>query len=126
MDVANAAAAADGEGVKEEAEDGIRRVFLTAEDIGKMVPEYGEHVERVVMEKGRQHPLVKTQYFNEEIDVQAGMFNEMRMGMMLGDRPGQEAPVMGHMYAFCVDVGGDGTLSLRDHGLTRQMRRMRR
>ncbi len=98
--------------LQEEAEDGIRRAFLyDADEIRKFVPAYGEHVDRAVMEKGRQHPLVKTQYFCEEIDVQWKMFNEMRLGMMLGDQPGQEAPVTGHMYAFCVDVGGAGDSS---------------
>ena len=105
---------------QEEAEDGIRRAFLyDADEIRRFVPAYGEHVDRVVMEKGRQHPLVKTQYFCEEIDVQWKMFNEMRLGLMQGDQPGQEAPVMGHLYAFCIDVAGmdenssvDNTLAL--------------
>lgn len=38
-------------------------------------------------EKGRQHPLVKTQYFNEEIDAVGGMFNAGRMALMVSDEP---------------------------------------
>ena len=58
---------------EEETRDGVRRVFfLTGEEVARMVPEYGVHLERVVREKGRQHPLVKTQYYNEEIDAAGG------------------------------------------------------
>ena len=73
---------------EEEKRDGVKRVFfLTGEDVAKMVPEYGLHLERVVKERGRQHPLVKTQYFNEEIDAQAGMFNAGRMALMFASEP---------------------------------------
>lgn len=87
--------------------DGIRRVFLfTADDVRKIVPWYGAHVDNVVKKLGRQHPLVKTQYFCEEIDAQAGMFNAGRLALMQGDQPTQEQPTAGHVYAFLIDVGG--------------------
>lgn len=93
---------------KEEQEaDGIQRLFFyTADDVRKLVPAYGEHVDRVVKEKGRQHPLVKTQYFCETIDAQAGMFNAGRLALMQGDQDEQTEPIAGHIYAFLVDVAG--------------------
>lgn len=92
---------------QEQEADGIKRLFFyTADDVRKLVPSYGEKVDAVIREKGRQHPMVKTQYFCETLDAQAGMFNEGRLGLMQGDQPAQDAPIPGHLYAFCVDVAG--------------------
>lgn len=92
---------------QEQEQDGIKRLFFyNADDVRKLVPSYGEHVDRVIAEKGRQHPLVKTQYFCEEIDAQVGMFNAARLALMQGDQPEQTEPIPGHLYAFLVDVGG--------------------
>jgi hypothetical protein len=92
---------------QEEKKDNIRRLFqFNADDVRALVPAYGEHVDRVIAEKGRQHPLVKTQYFCEEIDAQVGMFNAGRLALMQGDQPEQTEPTSGHLYAFCIDVGG--------------------
>lgn len=102
----------------EQEADGVKRLFFyTAEDVRKIVPEYGEHVDRVVREKGRQHPLVKTQYFCEEIDAQAGMFNAGRLALMQGDQPAQDAPTAGHVYAFLIDVGGQDEALLNLDGM---------
>jgi hypothetical protein len=90
-----------------EQRDGMRRVFLfTADDVRKVVPWYGTHVDNVVKKLGRQHPLVRTQYFCEEIDAVAGMFYAGRLALMLGDQPEQAQPTAGHVYGFLVDVGG--------------------
>ncbi|MBI5297956.1 MAG: hypothetical protein HY869_20970 [Chloroflexi bacterium] len=90
-----------------ERRDGMRRVFLfTADDVRKVVPWYGTHVDNVVKKLGRQHPLVKTQYFCEQIDAVTGMFHAARLALMLGDQPEQAEPTAGHVYGFLVDVGG--------------------
>ena len=95
---------------EEEQKDGIQRVFFhTGEDVAKIVPEYAAHLERVVKERGRNHPLVKTQYFNEEIDAEAGMFNAGRLALIFGSGPsasGSRATEGAGSYAFCIDVGG--------------------
>ncbi|MFC1922775.1 hypothetical protein ACFLY4_05745, partial [Chloroflexota bacterium] len=53
-----------------QAEDGIQRVFIMdATDVEKEVPEYGLFVQGQVKKLGRNHPMVKTQYFSEEIDA---------------------------------------------------------
>jgi hypothetical protein len=67
--------------------DGVRRVFLyDADDVRQLVPDYGKYVDEQIARLGRGHPLIKTQYFNEEIDAQAGMFNAARRAMMRCDR----------------------------------------
>jgi terminase large subunit-like protein len=94
---------------EEEKQDGIQRVFFyTGDDVAKIVPEYAAHLERVVKEKGRQHPLVKTQYFNEEIDAQAGMFNAGRLAMIQSSQQSAvgSQPSTGCTYAFLIDVAG--------------------
>lgn len=102
---------------EEEKQDGIRRVFFyDADDIGKVLPSYKAHVKRVLLERGRQHPLVKTQYFSEEIDSQAGMFPPARLALMLKDRSIPQ-PIEGHIYAFLIDVAGQDESPLNLDGL---------
>lgn len=93
--------------------DGIRRVFLyTADDVRQIVTAYGQFVDSEIAKLGREHPLVKTQYFCERIDSQAGMFNAGRRALMQGDRPAQEQPETGQTYAFIVDVAGQDEASM--------------
>jgi hypothetical protein len=95
--------------------DGRRRVFVyTADAVRKIVPAYGQFVDAEIAKLGRQHPLVKTQYFCERIDAIAGMFNARRLALMQGDQPAQTEPVAGHTYAILVDVAGvdEGILEL--------------
>jgi hypothetical protein len=90
-----------------EKEDGIRRVFFfTAEDVRQCVPAYGRHVDGVIARLGRQHPLVKTQYFCETIDAQAGMFPPGRQALMRCGHTARLEPEPGKVYAFLVDVAG--------------------
>jgi hypothetical protein len=101
-----------------ESKDGIKRVFIyDADYVGSMVPAYGNFVEAEVKKLGRQHPLIKTQYFCEEIDELAGMFNAHRRSLMLGDRPSLEAPTQGRTYALTIDVGGQDEALLNLDGM---------
>lgn len=87
--------------------DGIKRVFIyDAKDVRKIVPAYGKFVDSEIAKLGREHPLIKTQYFCERIDSQAGMFNASRRALMIGDQPAHETPQEGFIYAFLVDVAG--------------------
>jgi len=93
---------------KAERKDGIRRVFrLTAEDVAEEVPDYGNYVAEQVAKLGRQHPLVKTQYFSEFIDAEGGMFPPARRALMRGSHSRQLVPAEGEIYAFLVDVAGE-------------------
>jgi hypothetical protein len=99
-----------------ERRDGRRRVFrYDADDVRQDLPAYGAFVDAQITRLGRGHPLVKTQFFNEEIDAEAGMFNAARRALMAGDRPAIDAPQDGHVYAFCIDVGG---MQAANQGLT--------
>jgi hypothetical protein len=91
-----------------EKKDGIQRVFrMTAEDVAAEVPEYQKFVEEQVARFGRNHPLVKTQYFCEEIDAEGGMFPPERRRMMRGEHARQLEPGDGLIYAFLIDVAGE-------------------
>lgn len=98
--------------------DGIRRVFIyTADDVRKVNKAYGTFVDQQVAKLGRQHPLVKTQYFCEEIDSIVGMFHAARRSLMVGDQPAQAAPIPGHIYALQIDVGGQDEALLNLDGM---------
>lgn len=91
-----------------EQRDGLRRVFrLTAEDVAREVPAYGRYVAEQVERLGRNHPLVRTQYFSEEIDAQGGLFPPERRALMQGDHPPRSTPAPGELYAFLLDVAGE-------------------
>ena len=94
-----------------QAKDGRQRVFrITADDVRKEVKAYGRFVDSQIAKLGRGHPLVKTQFFSEEIDGEGGLFDEKRRALMQGRHPAQPAPVPGHSYAFLLDVAGEDEL----------------
>jgi hypothetical protein len=91
----------------QESRDGVRRVFfVTADEVAKSLPAYRLFVDNEIKLRGRQHPLVKTQYFNERIDAQAGMFPAARQMLMIGKHSAQNEPQPGQMIAFLIDVAG--------------------
>lgn len=93
--------------------DGIRRVFMyDSRTVRKVNKSYGLFVDSEVAKLGREHPLVKTQYFCERIDIQAGMFNAGRRALMQGDQPAHDSPQEGHLYAFIMDVAGQDEASM--------------
>ncbi len=94
-------------GQEAEKADGIQRVFFyTAEDVRKENKHYGNFVDGEVKRLGRNHPFIKTQYFCEEIDAQAGMFPPGRQALMRGAHSARSEPEPGKLYAFLVDVAG--------------------
>ncbi len=87
--------------------DGIQRVFLlSADEVAQEVPAYGTYVAAQVQRLGRNHPMVRSQYFSEEIDSNGGMFNGQRLQLMRGTHAAQTQPQQDGIYAFCIDVGG--------------------
>jgi hypothetical protein len=90
--------------------DGIRRVFvLNADQVAAEVPAYGNFVADQVAKLGRNNPMVKTQFFSEEIDSESGMFPASRRSLLYGPQPAQEKPTPGARtaYAFLLDVAGE-------------------
>ncbi|HRS75224.1 MAG TPA: hypothetical protein P5282_09825, partial [Anaerolineaceae bacterium] len=91
-----------------QARDGIRRVFrLSADVIRQEVPTYGVFVDEQVARLGRMHPMVRSQYFSEEISTEGGLFPPARLGLMKGSHPAQELPEPGKLYALLVDLAGE-------------------
>ena len=90
-----------------ERRDGLRRVWqLSAAEVAAEVPAYAVFVADQVSRLGRQHPLVKTQFFSEEIDTQAGLFPPMRRALLEGSHAPRSAPQQGQPYALLLDVAG--------------------
>ncbi len=106
-----------------EALDGVRRVFVeTAETVAAEVPAYGQFVAAQVARLGRDSPMVRTQYFSEEIDGTGGMFSAERAALMRGEHSAlfsPRAPDFGPLfsegaaatkapvYCLLVDVAGE-------------------
>ena len=87
--------------MEEEKKDGLRRVsFFTADDNRKVVPEYGKSVDAAIARLGRQHPLVKSQYFCETFEAEGGMFPPGRQGLVKGTHAVRTEPEAGKIYAF--------------------------
>ncbi|MCC7361222.1 MAG: hypothetical protein IT317_17180 [Anaerolineales bacterium] len=92
----------------QEAADGLRRVFLVSpEQVAAENPAYGAFVARQVAQLGRDHPLVRTQFFNEALEAEAGLFPPARRALMQGAHAPQPAPQPGADYAFLLDVAGE-------------------
>ncbi len=90
-----------------EAEDGLRRAFVaSAEQVAAESPAYARFVDEQVRRFGRQHPLVRTQYFSEEIDSGGGLFSLEHQARLRGAHPRLLAPAPGRLYALLLDVGG--------------------
>lgn len=92
-----------------EADDQVRRVFVcTADQVALEVPAYQAFVSGQVARLGRNHPMVKSQFYSEEVDGEAGLFSPARRALMVGMHLRQTLPVAGRAYAFTLDVGGEG------------------
>lgn len=91
-----------------EKRDGIKRAFvLSAEDVAREVPAYGAFVAEQVSKLGRNNPMVKTQFFSEEIDAEGGLFNPARLALLQGQHQALSAPEPGKSYVILLDVAGE-------------------
>ena len=88
--------------------DGVQRVFkLTCDQVAAEVPPYGKFVAEQVSKLGRQHPMVKTQYYSEEIDSEGGLFPPERLSLLYGIYPPQIKPQSGEVYVMTIDLAGE-------------------
>lgn len=88
--------------------DGLQRVFVVdADQVASEVPSYGEFVKSQVAKLGRQHPMIKTQFFCEEIDAEGGLFPPGRCALMRGCHAAILTPESDKLYAMSVDVAGE-------------------
>jgi len=94
-------------------QDGIQRTFvLDCEQVAAEVPAYGLFVQEQISKLGRTHPMIRTQFFSEEIDGAEGMFPAEHLALMLGGHAPLAAPAPGQLYAFLLDVGGAEPVSI--------------
>jgi hypothetical protein len=95
-----------------ETRDGQKRVFrLTAEAVAAEVAAYGASVQEAIERLGRNHPLVRTQYFSEEIDDLGGLFPPERIARMQCSTltlvtQKSSRPQANSRYAILLDVAG--------------------
>lgn len=93
---------------KAEQADGIQRVFVVdADQVAVEVPAYGSFVNAQIAKLGRQHPMIKTQFFCEEINAEGGLFSPERCALMRGRHPASLAPEKDKLYAITLDVAGE-------------------
>jgi hypothetical protein len=78
---------------KRQAADGRQRVFMIGpERVGRENPAYTTFVANQVELLGREHPLIKSEYFNEPVEAAAGLFPARRRALMQGDHPRRRQP----------------------------------
>ena len=95
--------------------DGIKRVFIMdADAVRKEVPRYGDFVDSQIKLLGRNHPMVRTQYFSEEIDAEGGLFPPERVALMKGRHAARPEPEAGKLYALTLDVAGEDEAVIGD------------
>jgi hypothetical protein len=100
-----------------EDQDGIRRTFIiNADDVSFELPAYQQFVQEQISKLGRNHPMIKTQYFSETIDAEGGMFNKQRQAMMQGRHSPQAAPAAAAIYAITIDVAGEDEAARKEPG----------
>ena len=89
-------------------QDGIQRVWrLTCDQVAAEVPPYGAFVADQVAKLGRNHPMVRTQYYSEDIDAEGGLFPPERLALLYGCHAPQVKPLAGQVYVLTLDVAGE-------------------
>ncbi len=80
---------------------------IDADTVAAEVPAYRAFVDAQVASLGRDHLMIRTQYFSEEVEGAQGMFSAQMVANMRGSHPPQEGPTPGKIYALLLDVGGE-------------------
>ncbi len=69
-----------------EKRDGLKRVFVvTGDQVARHNKRYAVFLKNEIRKMGRDHPLIRTQYFCENIDARGGMFTAAHRALMVGD-----------------------------------------
>ncbi|MGE5248737.1 MAG: hypothetical protein ACM3QS_00860, partial [Bacteroidota bacterium] len=91
--------------------------------IAAVHPPYGIFLEDQIARMGANHPIIRTQYFCQEIDAQSAMFNAGRMAMIFGTHPLPNPPPFEYEcgrgpHAFLIDVAGQDEAASDLEGLS--------
>jgi hypothetical protein len=96
-----------------ERKDGKKRLFIIdGEQVARHNKFYARYLKNEIRKLGRDHPLIRTQYFCENIDARSGMFTPAHRLLMRSDRflpsPLGEGPGVRSYTptAFLLDVAG--------------------
>jgi hypothetical protein len=98
-----------------EESDGLQRVFvITGEGVARHNKHYGKFLKNEIKKFGRDHPLIRTQYFCENIEARSGMFTASHRLLMSSDQiaPDRDFKPGLSPCAFLLDVAGQEEASL--------------
>ncbi len=86
---------------------------VTPEMVTAENPSYADFLDGEVRRLGRQHPLIKTQYFLETLASQGNMLNEQQLRMIVGEHPRRDRRTNEQWIVAGLDfAGADETLGL--------------
>ncbi|MBK9053335.1 MAG: hypothetical protein IPL78_21275 [Chloroflexi bacterium] len=89
------------------AQDGIQRVYIVpTEAVTAQNLAYGAFLRAQVDKYGRNHPIIASEYFLEELDGTSGLFPPARRALMQGTHPRQTRPQPHQPIIITIDVGG--------------------
>jgi hypothetical protein len=87
--------------------DGLQRVWILHPDtVIADNPAYGRFLQSKITRFGRDHPIIASEYFNEPIHGEGGLFDRRRRQLMLGDHSRQSRPDSAATYLATLDVAG--------------------
>jgi len=93
---------------REQAEDGVRRVWrVDWEAVAREVPAYGDRVRARIAQFGIDHPFIRTEYLLRELEGAGGLFPPQRLAQLQGEHPRIHRAEPGKRYALLVDVAGE-------------------
>jgi len=84
-----------------------RRVFMILPDeVTAVNPDYGRFLANQVARYGRQHPVIRAEYYLEPLDGDGGLFPPRREALMHGAHERRRAPQADGVYVAAIDVAG--------------------
>lgn len=96
-----------------ETEEERRAFVLSAPEVAAEVPAYGAFVAGQLARLGRDHPIVRTQFFSETIDGQIGLFSERVIARIVGTHRYTGEPDPEARCVMLVDFAGSSETSNR-------------
>ena len=89
-----------------------QRVFrIDAHTVEREVPAYKQFVAEQVAKFGRDHPLIKSQFFSEMLTGRGSLFTEARIEKMSGSHAFLSEPLPYERYVLLIDVAGSDETS---------------
>lgn len=92
---------------------------VTPEEVGEENPAYWEYVQGEVARLGRQHPLIRTQYYLEALPQRGRLLSPQQLGLLVGEhgqrdrRTGERIIVAGLDFAGADEDAGEVVSLLR-------------